>query len=145
LVGLLYQSNEPNGMCVDKANDVFVPGFNGGDVVEYAHGLRNPKAKLVQAGVHSMSCSIDPSTGNLAVTTFEGNGGTAGNVAIYAQAQGAPTTYSDPAILQYFFRGYDANGNLFVDGIAPGGGGGPRGGFVLAELPKGMMFVNVAK
>ncbi len=141
LVGLLYQSNEPNGMCVDKANDVFVPGFNGGEIVEYAHGLRKPKAKLVQVAVRSMSCSIDPSTGNLAVTTFEGNTGTAGNIAIYANAQGSPTTYSDPAIFEYFFCGYDASGDLFVDGLAPSSRGG---GFVLAELPKGSStFTNI--
>lgn len=143
LAGLLYQSNEPNGMCVDKANDVFVPGFNGGYVVEYAHGLAKPKAKLTPAGLHSMSCSVDQSTGNLAVTTFEGNDGMPGNVAIYAQAQGSPTTYSDPAIFEYFFCGYDAGGNLFVDGLAPRSAGGPSK-FVLDELPKGSTtFTNI--
>jgi len=141
LVGLLYQDNEPNGMCTDKASDVFVPGFNGGHVVEYAHGLKKPKAKLTPAATRSMSCSVDPSTGNLAVTTFEADSGSAGNVAIYQQAQGAPTTYSDPAIFEYFFCGYDGNGNLFVDGLGPSGGGG---GFVFAELPKGSRaFTNI--
>jgi len=141
LVGLLYQTNEPNGVCVDKAGDVFVPGFNGGSIYEYGHGLKRPKAKLIPAALQSMSCSVDPSTGNLAVTTFEGSSGNAGNVAVYQQALGTPAIYSDPAIFEYFFCGYDTNGNLFVDGLAPSSAGG---GFVFAELPKGSTtFTNI--
>lgn len=141
LVGLLYQSNEPNGLCVDAANDIFVTGLGGGSIYEYAHGVKKPETKLVPPASRSMSCSVDPTTGNLAVTAFESDSGAAGNVAIYPKAQGSPTIYKDPAFYEYFFCGYDGAGNLFVDGLAPSGTGG---GFVFAELRKGSnAFTNI--
>jgi hypothetical protein len=68
-----------------------------------------------------MGCSVDPTTGNLAVTS--NGGGTfyhctgQGNVGVFARAQGQPMTYCTGPAVQYAYEcGYDNAGNLYVDG-----------------------------
>jgi hypothetical protein len=112
------------GLCSDKNGDVFVPTSDGGFpvVYEYPHGGTQPIATLSEYGDDlAIGCSVDPTTGNLAVTNNDGNyyyhcqGW--GNVAIFANAQGKPTTYcTGPAVGYAFSCGYDDAGNLYVDG-----------------------------
>jgi hypothetical protein len=130
-----------SGECVDAKGDVFVTNELGGTIVEYAHGGTNPTETLQAAAEHPLGCAVDPTTGNLAVTTFgAGGNGSGGNLAIYSHAKSVPTTYTDPNVLRYYLCGYDDKGNLYVDGISPG-----RGSFELAELPKGSStFTNIS-
>ncbi len=134
LVGELADSNTPFGECVDKSGDVFVANFGteGGTpgIVEYAHGGTSPIATLSDPGYSPEACSIDPTTGNLAVTNDSFGSGSSGVVAIYANAKGDPTDYADPKISYMGFCGYDDEGNLFVDGQY-------EGTFELAEMLKG--------
>ena len=80
---------------------------------------------------------MDPTTGNLAVANADGASGV-GNVAIYQNAEGAPTLYTDPGIESFNFCAYDNLGNLFADdgfGVAPS---------TIAELASGSAaFTNV--
>jgi hypothetical protein len=122
-----------SGECVDAKGDVFVTNQVGGTIVEYAHGGTQPIGILQAAADSPLGCAVDPTTGNLAVTTFgAGGNNSGGNLAIYPHARGTPTTYTDPDVLRYYLCGYDEKGNLYVDGVSPG-----RGSFELAELPKG--------
>jgi hypothetical protein len=134
LVGELADSNTPFGECVDKAGDVFVADFgaDGGTpgIIEYAHGGTSPIATLTDPGYDPQACSIDPTTGNLAVTADSFGSGSSGVVAIYADAKGDPTDYADPKITYMSFCGYDDRGNLFVDGQ-------DEGSFELGEMLKG--------
>ncbi len=58
-------------------------------------------------------CSVDPVTGNLAVVS--GYGGES-RIAIYPDAQGTPSYYSDSGMSTFEYCAYDDSGNLFVDG-----------------------------
>ena len=59
-----------------------------------------------------LACSVDPTTGNLAVVNaFSSN--SPGVLLIYRAASGSPTTYSDPH-LEFYNAGYDSKGNLFL-------------------------------
>lgn len=131
LVQQISDSNSPLGECVDKAGDVFVADFGGetgsAAILEYAHGATNPIATLSDPGYNPESCSIDPTTGNLAVTN------TNGPLAIYIGAKGDPTYYTDPKAYLNGFCTYDDKGNLFIDG----GYTGSSGGYALVEVPKG--------
>ncbi|MGA8533352.1 MAG: hypothetical protein WB615_04535 [Candidatus Tumulicola sp.] len=130
-----------SGECVDAKGDVFVTNEVGGTIVEYAHGGTKPLEILQAAAEHPLGCAVDPTTGNLAVTTF-GSGGSnsGGNLAIYPHAKGTPIIYADPDIKRYYLCGYDDTGNLYVDGISPG-----RGNFELAELAKGSgIFTSIS-
>jgi DNA-binding beta-propeller fold protein YncE len=123
LVGTLTGFHGPAGECVDEHGDVFITDFSGRDIVEYAHGGTSPIATLVDSNGPA-GCSIDPSTGNLAVN----NGG--GSVEVYAQASGTPTTYSFSSSVDFHFCTFDKAGNLFVSGQQ-------RYDFLIVELAKG--------
>jgi hypothetical protein len=120
----------PAGECVDKASNIFITDLGANKIFEYRHGGTKPLQILQSAAGDPTGCSIDPTTGNLAVTSL--GRGSGGNVAIYPPARGTPTTYTDPNIYSYFFCGYDPGGNLYVDGQAYN----PKP-FKFAELPKG--------
>jgi hypothetical protein len=143
LVGTLTADMlNPDGLCSDKKNDVFVVNNtpNQNDVVEFKHGGTTPIATLVDPGEAAISCAVDPTTGNLAVTSGGNISGGTGAVAIYAHATGTPQIYTDPKIFEVFWCGYDGKGNLFVDGQPSSDGYG----FSLAELPKGKKtFTNL--
>jgi sugar lactone lactonase YvrE len=62
LVGKLKGFNRPNGLCVDKAGDVFVANFSGETMVEYVHGDTKPIETLADDGTPN-GCAIDPTTG----------------------------------------------------------------------------------
>jgi hypothetical protein len=138
LVGTLTGFNTPYGLCSDKAGNVWIANDGGSQMVEYAHGGTSSISTLSDASEYPEGCAVDPATGNLAVANFSSNTG-GGNVVVYAGAQGSPQAYSDPSIVNYRFCGYDAKGNLFVDGV------NGSSAFVLAELPKGSStFKNIA-
>jgi hypothetical protein len=94
--------------CSDNVGDVFITDLDS--VIEYAHGGTVPIATLNLPGSDARTCSVDPSTGNLAVV-FQGSGS---NIAIFPDAQGNPELYNSE--IDSSFCGYDRSGNLFVDG-----------------------------
>jgi hypothetical protein len=116
----------PHGECVNSAGDVFIA--NQDTIVEYKHGGKKPIGTLTFPGYNSIGCASDPTTGNLAATWSTNS---SGYVAIYQDASGTPTLYSNGDMRPYYC-GYDNKGNLFVDGTP-----GEASGFVFAELPKG--------
>jgi hypothetical protein len=103
---------EPRGLCSDANGDVFVTSYQGNNVLEFAHGARTPMATLGTPGSPE-ACSIDPTTGNLAVT-FVGSG--ALGVAVFPNASGTPSVYDAPLGSVFWYCGYDDSGNLFIDG-----------------------------
>ena len=132
LTGTLTGFSSPAGECVDKSGDVFITSTSG--ILEYAHGGTTPIATLNDAGL-AEGCSVDPKSGNLAVTNYSATSSSEGNVAIYKGAKGSPTYYTDSKIYNENFCGYDNAGNLFVDGY-------PRdsGEVKLSEIPSGKTF-----
>jgi hypothetical protein len=120
LQGILTGFGLPGGLCSDAKGNVFVADTRTQKIYEYKHGATTPSVTLPDFGEYPASCAIDPVTGNLAVTNYSSNPLGPGSVGIYAGAKGSPTKYTDPDFAQYFFCGYDAGGNLFVDGINAG-------------------------
>ena len=96
-VGTLTGFDQPAGLCVDNAGDVFVTNLFASTVVEYAHGGATPIATLQDPGYAPHGCSIDPITGNLAVTNYCSLQGSRysgeGGIAIYQDARGTPKIY----------------------------------------------------
>jgi hypothetical protein len=110
---------EPASLCSDRAGNVYVTtqgdgtGFSRSYVYEYAHAGTEPITTLSDPG-YAYGCATDSVTGNLAVTNLAAAGG--GNIAVYQNAAGTPTTYSDPNFPGFVFCTYDNSGNLFADG-----------------------------
>ena len=142
---LLGEIKQPNsdmqqGLCSDSEGDIFVDAMNGnnGNTYEYKHGSKKPIADLIEPYLWVYGCSVDPTTGNLAVASVNWLSA-ASWVAVYKHATGTPQNYEDRAIINYEFCGYDDKGNLFVDGT------GQSGRFEFAELPKGSdTFKNIS-
>ncbi|MGB8908760.1 MAG: hypothetical protein WCC84_08435 [Candidatus Cybelea sp.] len=130
-VGQLTDVAGPYSLCVDKAQNVYVVDDVLHDVFEYAHGGAAPIRTLGDSFGFPIACSVDPTTGNLAVTDAFGVSGGAGSVLVFAQATGTPTVYTPPNLYYDIYVGYDASGNLFVDGFDT------SFAFALAELPAG--------
>jgi hypothetical protein len=102
----------PGFICSDSSGNVFVPTTDSstpGAIYEFAHGGTQAIETLSDPGPgHALSCSVDPTTGNLAVA----NGS---NVAIYPHGQSTPVIY-DASDVGAADCAYDNSGNLFVDG-----------------------------
>ena len=133
-LGKIYDEHYPVGVCSDADGNVFVTDYGYAQIVEYAHGGTDPIRTLSDPQLDPRSCSIDPTTGNLAVANND-----PGGVAIFPDASGSPESYS-PNLYYPNACAYDADGNLFVDGESS-----KSGGFALSELPRGgSTFSNIA-
>jgi hypothetical protein len=126
--------------CVNITGDVFIVdsgGYAGSPapkVVGYAHGATTPIETLYPSHYYPQGCSVDPTTGNLAVSGYGSNG--QGVVAIYSGAQGTPMLYFSPT--DTLLCTYDGSGDLFVDGR------GSSGGTISELLKGGSSFTNIA-
>lgn len=126
-VGTLTGFNQPISLCSDKAGDVFVVQQTG-TVIVYAHGGSTPIRQISTSG-EPEGCSIDPTTGNLAVTNMSESYHAV--ITIYGNASGTGAVYQNSQIAETFFCAYDNKGNLFIDGWTK------RGEFVLLRLLSG--------
>ena len=104
--------DEPQGECAQRRQKAFWVVNSGNDEIEkFAYGGTSPIATLSESAGEAAGCTIDPSTGNLAVTILG-----AGDVVIFTDASGTGTTVAD-GLASSYFPTYDASGDLFVDGI----------------------------
>lgn len=137
-VGTIKNIGTPRSECSDAQGNVWIADMGGEDVVEYAHGDATPIAALDVNGPPT-GCSVDPVTGNLAVS-----GGTGGVVlSIFRKTKhgfGAPRRLTDDAMDTPAFCAYDGKGNLFLDGRDKA----KSNAFLLYELRQGKGdFVHV--
>jgi hypothetical protein len=135
LEGTLTGFNSPSGLCADKKGDVFVTSAYDSDILEFAHGGSTPIRKLPD-NRFPHACAVESQSDNLAAM----NDGdfVRGGFAIYTHAQGKPRYYR--AMGHPYECGYDAQGNLFVDGTNLG-----RTKFQLGELAnKSKKFQRIA-
>jgi hypothetical protein len=89
-------------------------------------------------GVNAVSCAVDPTNGELAVTDYGNEKGNGAMVVVYPKAKGSPRLYIDSNLsssdfLNYAYCGYDNTDDLFVDGTHTAGYESP----IVAELPRG--------
>ena len=124
--------SDPAGECVDSGGDVFVSNTGASNILEYAHGGSMPIATLKDPNFFPVGCSVDPMTGNLAVTNFPASSSGQGDVVIYKHAKGRPAGhFASSKMSEMVLCGYDDSGNLFVDGLSQ------ASAFEFAELRKG--------
>lgn len=124
---------EGTGICSDANGHVFITGYVKGTsftgyAFEFAHGGASPISTLSFAGTPT-SCSVDTTTGNLAITSTARGNCDSSTVDIFPRATRTPTTYDVPGFACLTGAAYDAQGDLFV--------GGSGGGYAIAELPRG--------
>ena len=130
-VATIGSLNDPSGVCTDGAGDVWVVESGSSKILKFAHGGTKPIARLSAGGAQDLyGCAVDPVTGDLAVADLGGAAGP-GSVWLYINASGKPKNYRSIHLRTVYFCAYDAQGNLFFDGVNRGYT------FQLVELPKG--------
>jgi hypothetical protein len=137
-VGTLTDQNNPAGLCTDSKGNVFVTQLYGHQIVEYRHGGTTPVRTLSDPGYEPGACSVNPSTGDLAVANVVSDEFTQGNLVVYSKGEGRIATYSPPG---------GASGGWFSvndAGYAPGYPGGNlyfagtcNGAFCAGVVPNG--------
>ncbi|MFZ0681452.1 MAG: hypothetical protein WAM84_01070 [Candidatus Cybelea sp.] len=126
--------DDPQGECTSKTSsgNWWVVESGNDEILEYAHGGTTPLETLSVTGGEPAGCTLDPTTGNLAVTIL----GT-GYVVLFTGGSGSGTSVSD-SLYSTYFAAYDDKGDLFVDGVTSSDTYG------LVELPKGSStFVSI--
>ncbi|MFZ0573725.1 MAG: hypothetical protein WA304_00800 [Candidatus Cybelea sp.] len=133
LKGTLTGFQTPSGVCSNKAGDVFILNGNGTTVEVFAHGGSSPIRTLDLPGYPELNCSVDPTTGNLALGVL---GNSCGNCfVVFTGGSGTATVYTPSGQNGLPGCAYDNNGNLFCDAYG-------TGGFALFKLPKGSSTVT---
>lgn len=129
-VGKLTNLGKPRSECVDTDGDVWVADIEAFQIDKFKPGGTAPSAALSTQGLPS-GCSVNPVDGDIAVA-----GGPNGIVlSIFHRSTHNhwrdAKTFTDTAMKNGYFCGYDAKGNLYLDGKKS------DGTFQLAELPYG--------
>jgi len=110
--GTITAATDPQGECTRTGKKTWWAVSSGSDqVMEFKAGGTTPIATLSITAGEPAGCSVNKKTGDLAVSVL----GT-GDVVIFAGGKGSGTTVSD-ALSNSYFIGYDAAGDLFVDGF----------------------------
>src|SRR5580700_6830429 len=121
LVGTLVGFKGPAGLCSDRAGNVYVVDTPAVAVLKYAHGGKKPIEVLHVYGYYPQGCSVDATTGDLAVANYASNPQLGpGSVTIFRKGRGMGKSYQAPSFNEYFFCSFDAKGNLYVDGTNAG-------------------------
>lgn len=120
LVGTLRGFQSPVRVCSDAAGDVYVTNADAHQILKYAHGGTRPIATLSDKGFLAVDCSVDPTTGALAVANYSTKRSTYGSVAIYKPGATTPKIDRAAGVLAYLFLAYDGAGNLYVNGLDKG-------------------------
>jgi hypothetical protein len=119
LVGMLTGLGDPYGLCTDTQGNVWVVLWGPSKVVEFAHGGTEILKRLDDPKGNPYDCSVDPTTGNLAVTNWNFGGyWLQGNVAVYTHAAGTPHLYNGQWFWYFYGVTYDDRGNLYADGLS---------------------------
>ncbi len=139
LLGRLRGFYQPSGQCVDSKGDVWITDSAGEAVVEYAHGALRYTKRIRTIGLAN-SCSVDPTTGSLAVSNIRTPRGES-KVEVF-DLMGNRKVYSSDACQAIVQVGYDNQGNLYVSATSQ------ESSSYVCELPHGgsqLVTVSISK
>lgn len=142
LVAALAGFKAPLTMCVDGApsQNVYIVDNGAQKIYEYAHGGTQPIKTLSDPDGYPFACSVDPTSGNLAVSNYaNASGKEPGNLVIFRHARGSAHEQNVTNMSFYYFPAYDSAGDLFVDGTQSFGS--PE----IAEQPQGTHFWKILR
>jgi hypothetical protein len=109
-------AKQVSGLCSDQNGNVYMTQSDGSKstIYEYAHAGETPLATLTDPYGGARGCSIETSSGNLAVANSKGK-----TVVIYSHARGKPKAFR--LSFQPYNVAYDPKGHLYAIGTIGGG------------------------
>ncbi len=137
LKGTLTGFDFPEGECSDAAGNIWIANAGASEMLQYSRTGTLLKT-LSDPGFYPAGCDVNKSNNDLAVANIESTTAGAGNITVFANASGSGTVYTSSSIAEYFFAGYDPNGNLYFDGTDAS-----RTNSYFAELPVGSSSTKV--
>ena len=129
-VGQLFGFNEPQGECADSRGNVYVTNTGTSQIYVYPPASGTLLETINDPGEYPVGCAVGPE-GDLAVTNIFSASYGPGSISLYNGSNTIPTIITSPSFERMYFDGFDANNNLFVDGL------NASGVFQLGKLPSG--------
>jgi hypothetical protein len=117
-IGKLGGFKQPSGECVDRKGDIWITNFQKSEALKYAHGGSSAIERLQTEGF-PIGCAVS-TTGDLAIVNFYTARG-AGNLEVWENGGGKPTTYKPSAFYYLWPPAYDDKGDLFLEGLVKDG------------------------
>jgi len=128
--GTLTGFSNPQGMCVDSSSNVLIANTGGENVLQYPYGGTSPTATYNDSGEYPVGCSVDPTSGYVAISDIFSPTTGEGAVTICTSTSSC-TTYVEPGgLLECYFIAYVPSGDLYVVGLN-------ASGVAMAYLPHG--------
>jgi len=137
LKGTLTGWSEPQGECSDQSGNIWVTNTGTSQIVKLSR-TGSTLATLSDPYGYPVGCAVNPTNGDLAVTDIF-DFSEAGGIILYASGSGSGTRISNPGQYEYYFDGYDSNGNLYTDGWSY-----PSFTFTISVLPSGSSTLQTA-
>ena len=109
----------PSGLATDASGNLYVANEGAADVLEYAPPYTGTPTTLNDPGQFPADVAVD-SHGNVAACSLGSPSSGAGSVSFYMPGSTNPTnTLSSTVLREVYFCAFDANGNLYIDGLDP--------------------------
>lgn len=115
--GTLTGLNHPHGMCIDHSHNIYITNQEGFSVFKYAAGATQPSATYSLGTELPGGCSVDPTTGNLAVSSGIGSHRQYGAVTICTGPAHCRTFQHPASLVNPAFISYTDSGDLYVNGF----------------------------
>jgi hypothetical protein len=119
ITGLL----QPEGICADKAQNVYVVDSKATEIYEFTPDGSGPIKTWVDPSGYPWACAIDPATGTLAVSNaydFGGSKSNAGGLLFWIDGSGTPVEYKYIGVSGLYWMGYDTSSRLLLEGTGVG-------------------------
>ncbi len=118
-VATLKGFTNPSGLATDASGNLYVANEGAANILEYAFPYTGTPTTLNDPGQFPVDVAVD-SRGNVAACSLGSPSFGAGSVSFYSPGSSNPTnTLSSTSLREVYFCAFDANGNLYLDGLDP--------------------------
>jgi hypothetical protein len=107
----------PSGLATDTSGNLYVANEGAANILVYAPPYTGTPTTLNDPGQLPVDVAVD-NHGNVAVCNLYSTSYGPGSVSFYAAGSTNPTsTISSALVAEIYFCAFDANGNLYLDGV----------------------------
>jgi sugar lactone lactonase YvrE len=121
LLATLTGFSEPQGLATDAKGNLYVADTANSRIQIYASPYTKTPKSLADAGQYPAGVAVFNNGAVVAVTNIISTSDGAGSVTIYKKGKQGPTI-SNASFAKVYFDGFDAKGNLYIDGSNSDGG-----------------------